>query len=387
MKKNLLAKILTVVLATSMLSLSTVGTAFAYNFINESDPKYWNFNPSYRSYNVGAFNQMGYYFADLYSFMNICCTNQAASPGAIMSQSGFTIVQMNAASEMVWGTAVTHSQSLGLGKYLTSSAERSITLYQGAMAWGYGKARSNDGSIHEITSDEIHLTTVLGSDPFGRQGEESNQLAEINPDIDNFVGSDGLVYGVPYKNEAGEVLMPDMGRVTATNGQVGYINIDSMESAIYNGAMTDEGREKAVLDNADAEARIFQQAFADYFGIDALGYDAAYDCITKIRYEDGVSAAIAAMSDDASDELAYAIAEGSIDSGKALSVLEQSAMQDRSARNGAVEFDEVSPSDIAITEDVFNAILDLAMPQLSVSVPVYSEDGVTVIGEYSFGRL
>ena len=47
----------------------------------------------------------------------------------------------------------------------------------------------------------------------------------------------------------------------------------------------------------------------------------------------------------------------------------------------------ISPDKITVTEEVFNAIFELARPQMQVSVPVYAEDGITVIGDFRFDRI
>ena len=44
----------------------------------------------------------------------------------------------------------------------------------------------------------------------------------VDSGMHNFVGENGLVYGVPYTDEFGQTVMPDMGRVEATNGPIGY---------------------------------------------------------------------------------------------------------------------------------------------------------------------
>ena len=42
---------------------------------------------------------------------------------------------------------------------------------------------------------------------------------------------------------------------------------------------------------------------------------------------------------------------------------------------------------LAIEDEVFASIYEEAQKQVSVEVPVYSGDGVTVIGEYEVNRM
>lgn len=48
---------------------------------------------------------------------------------------------------------------------------------------------------------------------------------------DYFIGADGQSYGVPIEDDDGVIAMPDMVRVKATNGEIGYVSPDEMTSA------------------------------------------------------------------------------------------------------------------------------------------------------------
>lgn len=48
---------------------------------------------------------------------------------------------------------------------------------------------------------------------------------------DYFIGADGQSYGVPIEDDEGVIAMPDMVRVKATNGEIGYVSPDEMTSA------------------------------------------------------------------------------------------------------------------------------------------------------------
>ena len=59
MKKKSIKRVLLCSACSIALAFSMVGTAFAYNYQKESSYRYWYVNPTYRSYNKGAYNQMG----------------------------------------------------------------------------------------------------------------------------------------------------------------------------------------------------------------------------------------------------------------------------------------------------------------------------------------
>lgn len=185
----------------------------------------------------------------------------------------------------------------------------------------------------------------------------------------NFVGENGLVYGVPYTDENGQTVMPDMGRVEAANGTVGYMAIDDIEAAVFNGAKTPDGQVKAAEQNARDEAKALRTAFAEYYGIDALSDAAAYQCIFDVRYEGGTESAKSKMERDASALLAEALDDGEV----------------AEARLGSLSNSGFTNS-LTISDAAFEEILNLAKENMKVSVLVYSVEG-TVVGEYSFVRF
>lgn len=178
-----------------------------------------------------------------------------------------------------------------------------------------------------------------------------------------------MVYGVPYTDGNGQTVMPDMGRVEATNGAVGYVAIDDIEAAVFNGAKTPDGQVKAAEQNARDEAKALRTAFAEYYGIDALSDAAAYQCIIDVRYEGGTESAKSKMERDASALLAEALDEGEVAEAR-LNSLSNSGFT----------------NSLAISDAAFEEILNLAKENMKVSVPVYSVEG-TVVGEYSFVRF
>ena len=185
-------------------------------------------------------------------------------------------------------------------------------------------------------------------------------------------------YGVPYADAEGKMVMPDMGRVEATNGNIGYMAVDSIETAVFNGAKSPSEQIEAAKQNAIDEAKAFRSAFAEYYGIDALSDAAAYQCIIDVRYEGGVENAISAIEQD-TKEFMLEVIRGDV------AVL--SSDEDDTVSNHLESLIGSNPSgEYEISEEAFEEILDIAKQSMMVSVPVYSVEG-DVIGEYSFVRF
>ena len=374
MRKRNLAKAFLCSACSIILAFSMVGTALAYNYQKESG--YWYVNPTYRSYNKGAYNQMGYYLANCYSWMNVSNYERVVGDGAMISQAGGTTGTVWGTEVMHWGEAETSWADTPQHTYIRSSLEWDIGHGEGAAAWGYGQVRSADWTMNDVTSDNIFLLTL--EDPGTITSTESDEVDAWVPGMHNFVGEDGLLYGVPYTNDEGKTIMPDMGRVEATNGNIGYMAVDSIEAAVFNGATSPSEQIEAAKQNAIDEAKAFRSAFAEYYGIDALSDAAAYQCIIDVRYEGGVADAISAMEQDTEDFMLQVI-NGDVavlsDGGDSMveAHLESLTSPDSSGK-------------YSISEEAFEEILNIAKQSMTVSVPVYSIEG-DVIGEYSFVRF
>lgn len=365
MKKKNIKKALVCSVCSIVLAFSMVGTAFAYNYQKESSYRYWYVNPTYRSYNKGAYNQMGYYLANCYSWMNVSNYERVVGEGAMISQAGGTTGTVWGTEVMHWGEAMTSWANTPQHTYIRSSLEWDIGHGEGAAAWGYGKVRSANLTMNEVTSDNIFLLTLEDAGTISLNDEDE----AWTPGMHNFVGENGLVYGVPYTDEFGQTVMPDMGRVEATNGTVGYMAIDDIEAAVFNGAKTQTEQAEAAEQNARDEAKALRAAFAEYYGIDALSDAAAYQCIIDVRYEGGTESAKSKMERDASALLAEALDEGEVAEAH-LNSLSNSGFT----------------NSLTISDAAFEEILNLAKENMKVFVPVYSVEGA-VVGEYSFVRF
>ena len=230
--------------------------------------------------------------------------------------------------------------------------------------------------MNDVTSDNIFLLTLEDSGIIA--STEADEVDAWVPGMHNFVGEGGLLYGVPYTNDEGKTIMPDMGRVEATNGSIGYMAVDSIETAVFNGATTPSEQIEAAKQNAIDEAKAFRSAFAEYYGIDALSDAAAYQCIIDVRYEGGVADAISAMEQDTKDFMLEVI-NGDV-----------AVLSDGGDSMVEAHLESLTSSDssgkYSISEEAFEEILNIAKRSMMVSVPVYSIEG-DVVGEYSFVRF
>ena len=277
---------------------------------------------------------------------------------------------------MHWGEAATSWENTPQHTYIRSSLEWDIGHGEGAAAWGYGKVRSADWTMNEVTSDNIFPLTL--EDPGTIASVEADETGVWVPGMHNFVGENGLLYGVPYTDAEGKTVMPDMGRVEATNGTIGYMAVDSIETAVFNGAASPSEQIEAAKQNAIDEAKAFRSAFAEYYGVDALSDAAAYQCIIDVRYEGGVEGAIFAIEQDTKDFMLEVIRGD---------VAVFSGGENDAVSNHLESLTGSSPSGEYMTsEEAFEEILDIAKQSMVVSVPVYSIEG-DVIGEYSFVRF
>ena len=300
-----------------------------------------------------------------YSWMNVSNYERVVGEGAMISQAGGTTGTVWGTEVMHWGEAMTSWANTPQHTYIRSSLEWDIGHGEGAAAWGYGKVRSANLTMNEVTSDNIFLLTLEDAGTISLNDEDE----AWTPGMHNFVGENGLVYGVPYTDEFGQTVMPDMGRVEATNGTVGYMAIDDIEVAVFNGAKTQTEQAEAAEQNARDEAKALRAAFADYYGIDALSDAAAYQCIIDVRYEGGTESAKSKMERDTSALLAEALDEGEVTEAR-LSSLSHSGFA----------------NNLTISDAAFEDILNIAKENMKVSVPVYSVEGA-VVGEYSFVRF
>lgn len=269
--------------------------------------------------------------------------------------------------------------------------------------------------------------------------------SEYELDSDSaYVGDDGLVYGVPYEGPDKTIVMPDMARVKATNGNFGYISVDQMYAAIIDYAETEEAGVESVHNTAELKARALSEAFDEYYGVDSISFDDGYRLGEILYRENGRESARALMNDVASSDLAKAIVAGTLDKEKAAGLLvdsvadgsieknrvvavacslEPSRLNDvfdtsgiqlestlsdsggdpaRATESSLLELDDfelaelivelkdetlITGDTVRIQSDAFSSIYKIAQPKVAVYIPVYGEDGATVVGEYRVDRM
>ncbi len=234
----------------------------------------------------------------------------------------------------------------------------------------------------------------------------SNAVAE--PAIDESrvsVGDDGQTYGVPYEGSDGLIVMPDMTRVRATNGNFGFISNAEMQSAILDYATSEEEKTQSIRNTASKRAPALASATSQYFGVDLVDASELEECSQLLYWENGLAHASAAYSEVTCAALAKAINEGMLEQDVALELIEASFQTQSSDVNAnesgsnetALEratavidnraSQSVTASQVVVSQDMFNEIYEIAKNQLAVSIPVYASDGVTVVGEYMVGRM
>lgn len=266
---------------------------------------------------------------------------------------------------------------------------------------------------------------------------------ELDPDS-AYVGDDGLVYGVPYEGPDKTIVMPDMARVEATNGNFGYISVDQMYAAIIDYAETEEAKSDSIHNTAELKGEALSEAFSEYYGINSISSDEGYRLGKALCRENGRESAKGLMNDIASSDLAKAIVSGSIDKEKAASLLVDSVVDGSIEKSQVVsvacsldssrlrnivdssgiqleasfvdddadsvhavessllalddfEFAEliielkdesfITGDTVRIQSEAFSSIYKIAQPKVAVYIPVYGEDGVTVVGEYRVDRM
>ena len=158
----------------------------------------------------------------------------------------------------------------------------------------------------------------------------------------------GQTFGTTYTNDDGTVGLTDLTRVQATNGEVGYLSVDEMETVCLAGAQTPDEQAALAVWIGDEGARGLVAASEAFYGREVIGFAEARDTVSIAKKANG-------------------------------------------AHNSYVAFakyvEELTDGEVLVTEEDYRAIFDEAKKVVAVSVPVYLEDGETVIGEYIVDRM
>ena len=367
-----------VAMLSAVLLAATPLTAYAYQVYKDSQGyRVWDVDPRYHSWNDGGYDQWGYNLAMCYSNMYIANVSREVQSGAIISQAGLTR-GYGGVNTVDWGPVVINHSANPVKKAVVSSHSMELKPFgAGASAWGYGKVRDCYLNMHEVNSVDIFLLRLETTGPIvGLDNEDAFSS-------DFYVGSDGRTYGVPHADENGFVIMPDMARVDMGEGKTGYIDVKNMQRAALDYAETDEELEQATDELFELEADAFQAAFAEYYGVDGLSDEVAEQCVIRIRCENGQDAARTVMEEGTREALSGAIRNGSMPRERVMELTGQAEPLESRYNN----FGEIPSYAVSLSDDAFEAVYALARPVMAFDVPVYAEDGVTVVGSYSIDRL
>lgn len=247
-------------------------TAYAWTKAYVSDTRTYNINPTYQNLNKGMINSYGNYFANCRSEMTVYCSSGTASVGSMKVQGVITYgtVAGNEYDEM--GVMVSNGNPMAQYAQLTGSKELEVSNLKGhvgALAWGNGSVRSNSGTWKSLDT-EYHLVATI--DAFGNMmpasDNEGYDLASSwQPGQSNFVGSDGLTYGVPAISSDGDIVKPDMLRVLLDNGNEAYVSCEEMDAittdAVSRLNYTDEAKRFASYLNEALDADVVDVEIAE----------------------------------------------------------------------------------------------------------------------------
>lgn len=189
----------------------------------------------------------------------------------------------------------------------------------------------------------------------------------FNETADYFIGQDGQSYGVPVEGDDGLITMPDMVRVRASNGEIGYVSPDAMIDAFFEGATSQDEIDDVLSSLAEKKAYALMEAADRMLGEGALVYEEAFR-IGDALVEDGGIEKVQEMMRTASGDAIVGVAE---------EMALQSADVDANASENISE----------IEDSLIMSIINEARRDVSVEVPVYASDGTTVIGSYEVNRM
>ncbi len=316
---------------------------------------------------------------------------RSVQSGAIRVQSFLraTVSQGGGQVTTIAGPAVTNPGVNPMNEWVTS--QFSEIYYPAAEVYCLGNAILRKPDLTNVTLNTgLYHAASVAFPIMSNDGEVAlNAIAESDIEL----RADGRTYGSPYEGPDGEAIMPDMLRVVATNGQIGYVSMAEMDEGIMLGASTPEEETEAYVLIEDLKAQALKNAFAEYYGVDALSTEEALACATELAFENGERDSRLAATASSQVELASAIESGLISAEKASDLLGASAASANlrsgtSATSPAASGAEiVMPSSISIDEEAYGEILDRVRAETAIHLPVYAEDGFTIVGELVVHRF
>ena len=257
-----------------------------------------------------------------------------------------------------------------------------------------------------IAAGSLAVVAIVGSMSAGT-------LIAVSDEADIQVNSAGQTYGVPEGTDGEHITMPDLVRVEATNGKMGYVNYAEMNE-IASDYILPDGR--------NVVAVAFQDALNEYYGVEVAGEAEGLQGYSIAAYRDpSLESDEVELGRLVSKPLVEAMRSGSLsrektveivcdslaagtlsdkakafldkgDSGLALFAEKGISSQSREIAgiSGMVDntfLASIEAGDITMGKQAYDSIYLLAKEKMSVSIPVYDENGTTVIGEYILDRI
>lgn len=248
------------------------------------------------------------------------------------------------------------------------------------------------------------LTAIFVTFLFGACAIAFQQAAASitqNPDIS--VNESGETYGVPFSTNNGTLSFPDLVSVEATNGAHGYMRVSEMNARV------DEAN------SAIPVPELFAQSANDYYhaalfdeqgGIDLYeiaAYEGNYTEPDTVVFADKISQSLANAlrngtlpADVAAEVISDSLSAGTMDEAKAATISEAIGLagygtirevQQNAASSAANALSSIEASELFVPDTVFETICSNAREMSAVAIPVYAEDGTTVVGEYEIARI
>jgi hypothetical protein len=156
------------------------------------------------------------------------------------------------------------------------------------------------------------------------------------------INAAGQTYGMPYTGNDGMAVQPDLVKVKADNGQVGYVDSAEMHTLEWGGAEAAGEQMAFATQLGEMKATTLQKATATKFGTELL-YDSARACCSQLSYADGYGTSL--------------------------------------------ETYRAALAPVEVTEQDFDAVMGKVRNSVSVAVPVYESDGTTAVGTLTIDRM
>lgn len=338
--KRLSISALAVFLAMSMFP----AYAFAYTIASESGPV--------SEISVAGNNYAAYTSLELHSdtymngFSNILC-NVRTPAGGYKATSYLYWVNDVQEPWLMATTSSTNSASVAPGFFWSNQVWAPYS-----MTWAYRCQSANwinySGGSHGFNTQAQMAWNPGWPLPFS--GDAESSLTELSTPI--ATNDTGLTYG-PSQNLDNPEGQPDLVGVVASNGELGYVYYEDLY-AVSVGDLPTMSAEEALQRNEERNAHMAS----------ALKDAAAELCGTEALTEQDALEGLALLDETADIDKVAHLMDGKIKQNTGTSVVS-----------------DLSEEVVGIDE--FLSLMDSAKNEVGIYLPVYAQDGVTQIGEFS----